>query len=787
MTTIVTGAGGMIGEAVMRALRADSREGRRLDRSESGRSWRLGDLVDSSLLEGASSLIHLAWDLDPANAATCVAGSLLLFDQCRGAGIDRIIFVSSQSAGASRPTRYGAAKREVEAALEGHVGALSVRPGLVWSDPPRGAFRRLLEPRLFGWTMTVATPAVLHPVHVDDLAAILVKASASRIPTGVLEAGAMQPLSAQSVAEIAVGPGIRFGFLAQRWAPSRPSSHSLGPVGGSSPIALAASGLSSRWATRRWRCSASHVELSRVLNTSMDSDVIVIGSGPAGVSAAYELLASGRRVTMLEAGADPYATGDTRPDRVVASKSVSSRNTSPKLRTPTASRMLSDYHAAYAVQTDGFELMGTLAVGGLSNVWGAGVAEWTDEFDGWPADARSARDWYPRIAERMGVSGPAEDALTPHIAPTISTQAPVRASAPASALLRSPVADKAADFLLGGVRQAVITSDRDGRQACDLTGQCMTGCPRDAIYSSRFDVRGLLAEPSFSIRPSTTVTAIGQQGDRPYADVVSAGGAPERLSCQRLFVAAGAPASTAFASQIKPTQGRHISIQSTPVIAFAIAPYRGFPHAHSGGYAQAQGAHLSWPRVPPMSSDESLFGYFFNAGSVPVSELFDRLPSVVASLGSPLLRRVWARLVLVTAFMPGRFTDNEISFEPAGPGSPPAIRVCGRLKPELPKAMPAVREFYRRRFARLGWLMVPGSFQQAPVGSDVHYGASMPMTSDPETDGSPLATDTLGRLMPAHHIHFVDGAVLPTLPGKPHTFTVMANAARIAHAVSRLD
>jgi len=84
----------------------------------------------------------------------------------------------------------------------------------------------------------------------------------------------------------------------------------------------------------------------------MDSDVIVIGSGPAGVSAAYELLASGRRVTMLEAGADPYATVGTRPDRVVASKSVSSRNTSPKLRTPTASRMLSDYHAAYAVQTD---------------------------------------------------------------------------------------------------------------------------------------------------------------------------------------------------------------------------------------------------------------------------------------------------------------------------------------------------------------------------------------------------------------------------------------------------
>ena len=61
---------------------------------------------------------------------------------------------------------------------------------------------------------------------------------------------------------------------------------------------------------------------------------------------------------------------------------------------------------------------------------------------------------------------------------------------------------------MGGVRQAVITSDQDGRQACDLTGQCMMGCPREAIYSSRFDVRALMAEPKFLVRLGTIVTAV---------------------------------------------------------------------------------------------------------------------------------------------------------------------------------------------------------------------------------------------------------------------------------------
>lgn len=523
----------------------------------------------------------------------------------------------------------------------------------------------------------------------------------------------------------------------------------------------------------------------------MDSDVVVIGSGPAGVSAAYELLAAGRRVTLLEAGAEPHAAGGVGPIGDAhdgPSRSISSRNTSPKLRTTMAARMLSDYHATYAIQTDDFELMGSLAVGGLSNVWGAGVAEWTDEFDEWPEDARSTRDWYPRIADRMGVSGPKDDALTPHISPTISPQVPVEVSAPCSGLLpRSHVAGEAADFLMGGVRQAVITSDRDGRQACDLTGQCMTGCPREAIYSSRFDVRALMAEPKFLVRLGTIVTAAGQEGDRPFVDFVSVSGGRERVYCRRVFVAAGAPASTALASQIVPTIGRAVTIQSTPVIAFALAPFRSIPHAHSGGYAQAQGAHLSWPGVPPLNQHESLFGYFFNAGSLPLSELLDRLPSLVARIGSPMLRGVWARLVLVTAFLPGRLTENSIEFEPRGPASPPAIRVRGKLRSGSREAMPAVQAFYRRRFARLGWLLIPGSFQQAPIGSDVHYGASMPMSSEPRAAAALLATDTLGRLPVADRVHFVDGAVLPALPGKPHTFTVMANAARIAAAVSALD
>jgi choline dehydrogenase-like flavoprotein len=40
-----------------------------------------------------------------------------------------------------------------------------------------------------------------------------------------------------------------------------------------------------------------------------------------------------------------------------------------------------------------------------------------------------------------------------------------------------------------------------------------------------------------------------------------------------------------------------------------------------------------------------------------------------------------------------------------------------------------------------------------------------------------------GRLWDSQRVRVIDGSVLPSLPAKNHSFTIMANAARIAEAV----
>ena len=63
-----------------------------------------------------------------------------------------------------------------------------------------------------------------------------------------------------------------------------------------------------------------------------------------------------------------------------------------------------------------------------------------------------------------------------------------------------------------------------------------------------------------------------------------------------------------------------------------------------------------------------------------------------------------------------------------------------------------------------------------PPGRGFHTGGSFPMRTRP----GDLQTDTAGRPRGFERIHLVDSSVFPTIPSTTITFSVMANAHRIA-------
>jgi choline dehydrogenase-like flavoprotein len=74
-----------------------------------------------------------------------------------------------------------------------------------------------------------------------------------------------------------------------------------------------------------------------------------------------------------------------------------------------------------------------------------------------------------------------------------------------------------------------------------------------------------------------------------------------------------------------------------------------------------------------------------------------------------------------------------------------------------------------------GLLMIPYASSLLPQGSDIHYGGTIPIgtkelvncSENCEINGFP-------------NLFVIDGSWMPKIPEKSHTFTLIANAVRIA-------
>ena len=146
-----------------------------------------------------------------------------------------------------------------------------------------------------------------------------------------------------------------------------------------------------------------------------DADFIIIGSGPAGVCAALPLAEAGRSVLMLDGAVGHRAHAAVTPSERMLGLDMEGLSIddglSPKLRAPEARRAITNFVRGNRVAGENFVVIGSLARGGLSRLWGAFAAEFSPaDLEGWPIRHADLTASYARVSRRMGISGTAEDA-----------------------------------------------------------------------------------------------------------------------------------------------------------------------------------------------------------------------------------------------------------------------------------------------------------------------------------------------------------------------------------------
>lgn len=524
--------------------------------------------------------------------------------------------------------------------------------------------------------------------------------------------------------------------------------------------------------------------------------VIVVGSGPAGVSAAFPLVERGIRVLMLDAGEDTSAAPAIDPNqslrqvrrradqwKLIIGDSYhkpSPEGSTPKLHLPNHRRTVAGYNERYDLVAKNFVAVGALASGGLSNIWSAGVPMFDDnDLADFPITLADLLPSYSRVSKRIGIAGSNDDDLAEFHGIDDSLLSPVRPSGNIATLYEryaaSPRFAKAHGLTMGHTRVAVLTEALGERQACIYCGRCLWGCDQRAIYSATEDVAELQRRPTFSLQGGHFVERIVKHEDGWRVVTKNQHTAANaHFDASRVILACGAMGSAKLVLSTLGLQERDVALQTTPKVSFALILLRGRARrlTDENVLGLAQISFRADLRTPQANGHAC--GQFFPADTFPASEYISQLP-----FAYPLSRRIvrlgQPQLILGVGFLASHYSRNTLRL-----GSDGRLEIKGAYDPEIASACTMLERQLRRSLKRYRALLAPGTFRLWGPGDDIHYGGTIPMRESPEAN----ETHPNGEVAGLPGVYVADGGSFPSLPPKLPTLTVMANADRIGTLIA---
>lgn len=513
-------------------------------------------------------------------------------------------------------------------------------------------------------------------------------------------------------------------------------------------------------------------------------DAIVVGSGPAGTFVAYGL--QGRDVLVLDVGRLPppacglagnlYDLRRSSPDlfaQLIGQDFAGLRNlagskVSLKLKAPCTEYVIRGWERLFPVRASGFEPMQSFARGGLANAWGAGVFRFNDrDLRDFPLAAADLDPFYDEITAHIGVSGASDD-LDPWFGPGQGLMAPLALSCLGRELLagyqRRRELFRSRGIAVGHPRLAVLTREHRGRAPYAYDAMEFFKPRNPAIYNPAFTLEELMAAGAVRYLGGRQALAFRETPDGVEVTARNLEtGDTETHAARSLFLAAGALGSARLALASAGDHSTRLPILDNPMSCI--------PLFRPGLVGRALD-----PREPtlgqlcvvfdPGGGADLVQGTIYGTnGPLRTDAIFEFPLPIRASLA-------WAKhlspaMGLLMLFHPGvRDAENHVRLAPDG-----ALDI--RCRPVRPGGAegPLIRAF-----CRIGFFSHPALCVRPGLGQGLHYAGLLPMAEHP----GPYQTDADGLLHGAQRVYVTDGACFPALPAKNLTFTIMANALRIA-------
>ena len=531
--------------------------------------------------------------------------------------------------------------------------------------------------------------------------------------------------------------------------------------------------------------------------------VAVVGSGPSGVAAAKGLISFGFQVDMLDFGNEAGLRSEELVNRIV-SKTMCDQDYD-ELNSEVESgfflnNMMNAFNSLVGrklilewekkkrlgsdltfrdtkewIPVDGAPTARSLALGGLSNIWGAAsypLAE--NDYAEWPIQMTEMEPHYAAVAKMLSIKQ-AKDFLANKYPIYGGETELIEQTQVSKCLLNHWINHKeellSKDIIFGRSRVAVRSRDDENGFGCVRCGMCLTGCAYDSIYRANWTLKELMNIDRFQYLKPWWVQKFDEQKNSVTIYLKNPNsGHQERMNYDALFLASGTLSTFRIVAESQ-------KLFDTPVTLFDNDHYL-MPF-----YINTKFNDIN--TNPEFTLNElalrfETLGQPLHLQLYPMSQQISQRFNGIFRINSKFAERISKgflnKFLLAFLYLPGQVSANMKAIVKK---SVPCSRIVIKQITN-PESKIILRKSMRLLFRNRKFLGVTPFFfaiPSSPKGpSGAHLSSSLPMSNEP----GPLQTDKFGLVYGTHNVYAVDGSVLPDLPAQNSTFTIMANAHRIA-------
>lgn len=524
--------------------------------------------------------------------------------------------------------------------------------------------------------------------------------------------------------------------------------------------------------------------------------MLVIGSGPAGVSCAIALLEQGHTVTMVDAGLTLEPAIQSQVDALArqapsawpkGAVDFMSSSTDATVSGVSLKRVFGSDFAYRGTEKDiplsrhNTGILPSFAKGGLSTVWGAAMLPLqSKDLAGWPISLADLEPHYRAVLRHVPLAAIRDD-LEKHFPLYTENARPLDASRQAQGFLSDLEQNRErlnAEHIIFGHSRLAVHAPHKGRNEnyCVYCSLCLCGCPYGAIYSASHTLEGYLKkQPRFHYFKGWIAKQVSE--NQHHAELLGTSQdmrRPQVLTGERVFLAGGVLSTTKILLYSMKEYDRPLHMATSQHFMFPwirLTAQRGVTEEALHTLAQ-----IFFEIDDPDISQHTVHLQFYTYNSL-MREALRRIGIGYLVEASAWMRdALYGRLLVTQGYLHSKDSPEiEVTLKKPVSGDEPVLDLRGSSASGAKRKIQLLLKKLSRLRQPLCAIPIPPLLHLSPPGGGYHAGGTFPMRQIPQA----FESDLWGRPYGFERVHAVDASILPEIPGTAITMNVMANAHRI--------